>query len=208
MKKNNLIELQELELKREIIGMMYSLIVTLIFVILVKILSDKPNFSEDLISFFKFILCCSFITAISFMVVFIINFITYLYGINKIKNNKEFDKIEEELENDHKEEFLGINMILTDNYIIDASVVYKVIKYDDIIWIYEYEQIDEETKSYAIFIRTKDNKKHIIARASGKTEIEFRQVYNKILKRVPNILVGNTKENLKEYKNIIKHNIH
>lgn len=160
---------------------------------------------QDNIDIQVFALCMALAT-------FIVCFVCYLYKNNKIKRtikfykqNEEYDLIEKELENSEVQEFKKAKTILTRNYIIDASNGIDIIKYSDIIWIYPFKlRYWGLTTTQSLIIVTENKKKHkivTISAFSNKAKEEYEKVFEYILSKSPNALVGFNKENKEAIKN-------
>lgn len=147
------------------------------------------------------------------LIFFIISIIFYIVikvktklKLKKIKQSGEFENIELELSSNEKEEFKKIGTVLTKSYIIDGSFGLEVIKYQDIEWIYEHKvRTNGIVTKRSIIIIAKDKKKYKVAVTdanpfSKKTIKEFNEIFNKIIEKTPNALVGYTKENIEKMK--------
>ncbi len=100
------------------------------------------------------------------------------------------------------------HMYLTDHYIITFQGKMTVIAYQDIVWMYAYEQRTNGIKtSQAIKVMTNEGKTYTIATIAGITKAQkevYDEIWNTILSKNGNITVGYTKENRKEMKERFK----
>lgn len=129
-----------------------------------------------------------------------------VYFVKKIVFKKTMKKIGEsqimliDNEMNGKEAFYypKAHLCLTDNYIINFGLKFDVIKYDDIIWLYSstfrYNGIKTNQN---IVVLTKDNKTHTIANidvVTKKKKEAYDEIFNTIISKNKNIIVGYTKE--------------
>lgn len=141
-------------------------------------------------------------------IIFFIYYISIRYKTNKVikkyKENEEFEKVEDELERNEKEEFKKSKVVLTKNYVVDISKGLDIIKYSEIAWVYPFNLKQYgATTSKSIVIVTEDRKTHKIATVgsfSKKQTEEYEKIFNSIVEKAPHALVGFTKENKKAMK--------
>ena len=102
-----------------------------------------------------------------------------------------------------------IEKYLTDNYILSYGSGVKLIELKDIVWIYPFITRQRGiVTNKSIYVITNDKKTNVIALVnamSKKSKAAFDELYQNIINRVPDVLVGYSKENkelVKErYKN-------
>ncbi len=143
--------------------------------------------------------------------VFVMFFIYYIVinqktkrVIKRYKEDGEYEKVEDELEREINK-FKKAKVVLTQNYLLDISKGVDIIKYSEIAWIYPFSlrQYGAIT-SKSIVIVTEDRKQHKIATigAFSKKQLEeYDSLFNLIVEKSPQALVGYSKENKKAVKN-------
>lgn len=141
-------------------------------------------------------------------IILLIYYITISYKtrkvIKKYREKEEFEKVEDELEREEKEEFRKAKIVLTKNYLVDISKGLDIIKYSEIAWIYPFNLRQYgATTSKSIVIVTEDKKTHKIATInslSRKQKEEYERLFNSIVEKAPHALVGFTRENKQAMK--------
>lgn len=124
-------------------------------------------------------------------------------GINKM----DLDKIEEldsEMNDEKAFYYEKVHLYLTEKYLINFDGRFIVIDYKDIVWMYPYEQRTNGIKTtQAIKVMTEQGKTYTIASISvtskAKKEI-YNEIWNTIASKNKIMLLGYTKENIKEMK--------
>lgn len=125
---------------------------------------------------------------------------------SKIKkiNSDEWEMINRELEEEESFYYKNAKLALTRNYIVDFSKGLKVIRYEDVLWIYKFEYRQNGIKTQdSIVLITKDKKKHMIASLGGytkKSKEVSKEIIETIYKKNDSMLVGYTKENRQKMK--------
>lgn len=153
-------------------------------------------------------ICCMIIClSIGFIIILFINYMTKSYTtkktIKKLKKTNELNNVYDEMDATDSLNFNKINTVLTRNYLVDFVEGFDVLKYEQIKWIYIYKHsINFAEVERAIVIKTKEFKQHKIAKIkpSKNKNDEQEKIFNELVKRCPNALVGFTKENKKEFK--------
>lgn len=142
------------------------------------------------------------ILAIIFGIIYIIGVIK----IHKYTKASYFEDLKYELEKSTCKHFEKENIFLTDNYIVsNIGGLLKVSKYEDLIWIYECDQTVNGVNFKGITARIKNKKQFNIAGSAFLSkENKLNEILCIIKEKNPNILVGFTPENEKEFKNICK----
>ena len=122
---------------------------------------------------------------------------------------RELEKVESDIRNGSGVHSKECHVYLTDNYILSYGSGVKLIELKDIVWIYPFitKQRGIATNK-SLYIITNDKKTNVIAlinAMSKKSKAAFDELYQNIINRVPDVLVGYSKENkelVKErYKN-------
>lgn len=140
--------------------------------------------------------------------------ITYFVRNKKCKKmileyGRELEKVESDIRNGSDIHSKECHVYLTDNYILSYGSGVKLIELKDIVWIYPFitKQRGIATNK-SLYVITNDKKTNVIALVnamSKKSKAAFDELYQNIINRVPDVLVGYSKENkelVKErYKN-------
>lgn len=126
-----------------------------------------------------------------------------------LEHARELEKVESDIRNGSDVHSKECHVYLTDNYILSYGSGVKLIELKDIVWIYPFitKQRGIATNK-SLYIITNDKKTNVIAlinAMSKKSKAAFDELYQNIINRVPDVLVGYSKENkelVKErYKN-------
>ena len=126
-----------------------------------------------------------------------------------LEHAKELEKVESDIKNGNGVHSKECHVYLTDKYILSYGSGVKLIELKDIVWIYPFitKQRGIATNK-SIYVITNDKKTNVIAlinAMSKKSKAAFDELYQNIINRVPDVLVGYSKENkelVKErYKN-------
>lgn len=138
-----------------------------------------------------------------FILVFIIMKVKLTTTFKKI-DDEELRKIEEEIDDKEAFHYEKAHLILTKNYIISFLSGFKALKYEDIIWLYEYRlrQYGMTTQK-SIMVMDKTGKVKPIITLDGvtkKSKLVFDEIAETILSKNNKILVGYNKENKKRIK--------
>ena len=143
-------------------------------------------------------------------------FFLSLFIINKLKvrktlknmNELELTKLEKEIDDDKTLHYPKYHLILTNNYVIKFSKGLMILKYKDLIWVYE-----QKTKEYGIttsrkvFVMNKLEKTYNILTTDGLTKRNEnipKEVITAISNKNENILVGMNKKNEEKINEILK----
>lgn len=140
--------------------------------------------------------------------------ITYFVRNKKCKKmileyGRELEKVEGDIINGSGIHSKECHVYLTDNYILSYGSGVKLIELKDIVWIYPFITRQRGiVTNKSIYVITNDKKTNVIALVnamSKKSKAAFDELYQNIINRVPDVLVGYSKENkelVKErYKN-------
>lgn len=118
------------------------------------------------------------------------------------------DKIKDEFESGKAIYNKTSGVFLTDNYLIATNSGLKLIDLNDIVWIYPVKQKNNGiTFSESIYVITSDKKSNIVATFTSmgkKNKASFDELYQDIINKVPNALVGYTNENKMKVKELYK----
>ena len=137
-------------------------------------------------------------------VMFVVISIIYIKKTNKTLKKFGKEKLYFELSKPSVIYYTKEEICLTDNYIISKLSGLNVIKYEDILWIYnENRMLNGVSIGFYLIARTKDNKIHQIAWSHFNEQI-INEIISKIYEKNNNILVGFTDENENKYKNLIE----
>ena len=130
-------------------------------------------------------------------------YISFNKAMEKMDSIK-FKELEEEINKPDAFYYEKAHLYLTDKYIVNFNGKFVVLDYNDIIWAYTYEQRRNGIKTLqAIKVMNKEGKTYLIATMSGWTKAEketYNEIWNTITSKNTNMLVGYTKENIKEIK--------
>lgn len=118
------------------------------------------------------------------------------------------DKIKGEFESGKAIYNKTSGVFLTDNYLIATNSGLKLIDLNDIVWIYPVKQKNNGiTFSESIYVVTSDKKSNIVATFTSlgkKNKASFDELYQDIINKAPNALVGYTNENKMKVKELYK----
>lgn len=149
---------------------------------------------------------------IIFAILSIAMFIIYLTRQGKTKkgirsrSESEWKKIFSELDNDDTKFYKRLNLYLTENYIVDLSNGLRVIEYKDIVWMYQFQMNQYGiTINKNIVVATKNKEKVSIANMDNfmkRSKKDFTEIMNFIVSKNESIVLGYTKENRKQMKDL------
>ena len=124
--------------------------------------------------------------------------------IKRLESSEEIGNVCDELSREeNQKQDNKQRVILTDNYIIDYANYLTVLKYTDIVWLYEYTYRYngfENVRHIKAMDRNKKMNVIVSKKTLGKNYDLFKDTFNKILVKCPNALVGYTSENIKATK--------
>lgn len=148
---------------------------------------------------------CSFI----FLLIYVIKTLQNNSALKKIDDD-ELAKIEKELDDKETFHYEKAHLILTKNYIISFTSKLLVLKYKDIIWMYEHRLRQYGiTTQKSLMVMNALGKVRAIVQVDGVTKKStsiINEVVDTIYAKNSNILVGYTSENSKKAKEIVKEN--
>ena len=150
------------------------------------------------------------ILGIIFIITSLIYLIIYFYRNAKIKKIQKdtttWDKVKNELEKDNVIDYSKFGLFLTENYIVDGLKGLTLIPYKDIVWVYLHEhKYNGITCNRYLMVVTNNKKKIMIAGLNGlhpKAKNTYLEIMEKIYEKNKNILIGFTKENQKQIKDL------
>lgn len=133
-------------------------------------------------------------------------------GINSLRlksrlkkiNDEDWEILNRELDSDSAFYYKSAKLSLTEHYIVDFAHGLKIIKYDDLLWMYKYEyRYNGVNTQLSIILYTSDKKRHVIASLPGYTkkskEIN-KEIMETLMEKNKNMVVGYNKENRKYMK--------
>lgn len=119
-------------------------------------------------------------------------------------DEKEWEIINQELEDNDAFYYKNAKLALTKSYVIDFSRGFKPIKYSDILWMYKYEyRYNGVNTQLSIILYTNDKKRQVVAALPGytkKSKVVNQEIMETIMKKNEKMLVGYTKENRQRMK--------
>lgn len=152
-----------------------------------------------------------FFLLLFFGVIISLTNIVELIGLSISIKKLGIDKIEEiDHEMNAQEAFYydKASLYLTKNYIISFGRKLKIINYQDILWIYPFEQRTKGIKTgQSIMVLTSDGKTSTVATMAVITK-QMKEIYNEIwntiISKNDQILTGYTKENINAMRQKVK----
>lgn len=147
-----------------------------------------------------------------FLLLGVILLVTYIVRQKQTKkgirsrSESEWKKIFSELDSDTTKSYKKINLYLTENYIVDLGSGLRVIEYKDIVWMYQFQMKRYGmTVSKNIVLATKNKEKISIANMDNfmkRSKKDFSEIMNYIVSKNEGIVLGYTKENKKQMKDL------
>ena len=116
-----------------------------------------------------------------------------------------WDKIIEEINASDSIYYKNARLYLTRNYLISYQNGLEIFDYNDIIWVYPHEyRYNGVVTQKSIFVVSRNSKAHKLATlsTSKKNRVLFDELYNTLINKMPDILKGYTKENIKAAKEL------
>lgn len=157
--------------------------------------------SESSIAIFQIFLVV--ITIIPGIIIFIVN-LAKIINFNKIKSKYSIKELDNEMNDKNSFYYNKANLYLTPNYIINFSGKLFIIKYIDIDWIYpNITKTNGIKTAKSIILITKENKAYNISNLSNltrKSKEIYDEIWDTIVSKNSDMLVGYTEENIKAYK--------
>ncbi len=152
----------------------------------------------------------AFIAGIFGIVLFITSLVQKVKFSSSIKKMDEttIETLDSEMNSENAFYYERVHLYLTNRYIVNFKGSFRVIDYQDIIWMYSmiYRTNGIKTKQ-SIKVMTKDGKTHEIAdidiATKAKKEI-YEEIWNTIISKNNRIILGYTKEAQEEAKSRIE----
>lgn len=136
-----------------------------------------------------------------------INTIKYSSSIKKL-SDMEISELEGEMQESEAFYYTKMKLYLTRNYIIMLDGRFKFYKYNEVLWMYPFEQRYNGVRTNkAIKILTNDGKTTMLANMSVATKTQkavYDEIWNTIATKNPKIKLGYTNENISYFNGIIK----
>lgn len=149
-----------------------------------------------------------------FMLVGVITLITQLVPLISFKSRisklegVSLDELDKEMNSKDAFYYEKAHLYLTDHYIINFGGMFRIIRYEDILWMYPFEQRTNGIKtSQSIKVLTNDGKTSTIATIdviTKKKKEAYEEIWSSILEKNNTMLLGYTKENIDEMKQKVK----
>lgn len=152
----------------------------------------------------------SLVIIIPIVIIGLVFMVIYFVNKNNTKKTKQkyadnWDKIINEINDENSLYYKNIRLYLTKNYLISYQNGLKIIDYKDVIWMYPHEyRYNGFVTQKSIYVVTRNSKTHnlITLGISKKNKILFEEIYNTLINKMPDILNGYTKENIKAAKEL------
>ena len=147
--------------------------------------------------------------SLSGLILIIVYFVRNKKGKNILKEHgRELEKIEEDVKRGKGIHNKKCKVYLTDRYLLSYAGVVKLIELNDIVWVYPFiTKQNGIAISKCIYIITNNGKSNVIAMVNTwgkKNKNAFEELYQDIINKVPNVLVGYSKENKEKAKEMYK----
>ena len=121
---------------------------------------------------------------------------------------KELEKIEEDVNSGKGIHNKECGVYLTDRYLLSYANGLRLIELMNIVWIYPFiTKQNGITTSKSIYVVTNNGKSNVIAVVNTwgkKNKASYEELYQDIINKVPNVLVGYSKENMEKAKEMYK----
>lgn len=121
---------------------------------------------------------------------------------------RELEKIEEDVNSGKGIHNKKCKVYLTDKYLLSYAGGVKLIELNDIVWVYPFiTKQNGITTSKSIYVVTNNGKSNVVAVVNTwgkKNKAFFEELYQDIINKVPNVLVGYSKENMEKAKELYK----
>lgn len=144
---------------------------------------------------------------ITCLLVSTVQLVRFNLSIKKLDGN-QIDELDNEMNKDNAFYYEKAHLYLTDNYIINFGGTFRVIKYNDILWMYPFEQrVNGIKTAQSIKVLVNNGKTYTIASIeliTKKKKEVFNEIYNTIFNKNNKMLVGYTNENIKLMKEKVK----
>lgn len=149
------------------------------------------------------------IFSFSGLILIIVYIVRNKKGKNILKEyGRELEKIEEDVNSGRGIHNKECKVYLTDKYLLSYGNGVKLIELNDIVWIYPFiTKQNGIITSKSIYVITNNGKSNVIAMVNTwgkKNKNAFEELYQDIINKVPNVLVGYSKENKEKAKEMYK----
>lgn len=149
------------------------------------------------------------IFSLSGLILIIVYIVRTKKGKNILKEyGRELEKIEEDVKSGKGIHNKKCKVYLTDRYLLSYAGVVKLIELNDIVWVYPFiTKQNGIAISKCIYIITNNGKSNVIAMVNTwgkKNKNAFEELYQDIINKVTNVLVGYSKENKEKAKEMYK----
>lgn len=162
---------------------------------------------KKLNSTFFIISLIPFILSLIFLILFITKKIKTKKTLNKL-TEEELEKLESEIDDDRTKHYEKYHLILTENYIISFNQGLVLLKYNELIWIYEHRLKQYGiTTAKNVFVMDNTGKRYNILTVDGinkKANQILKEVITIVSNKKEKILIGFNKKNEEEIKEILK----
>ena len=135
-----------------------------------------------------------------------IQLLNYKKSINKLENNVIKD-LDNEMNQQNAIYYTNAHLYLTEHYIINFDRTFNFIKYDDVLWMYPFEQMINGIKiSQSIKVLDKTGRTYLISCLAVITKSKkiYSEIWNTIISKNNHILLGYTNENIQAMKEKFK----
>ena len=162
---------------------------------------------KKLNSTFFIISIIPFILSLIFLILFITKKLKTRKTLNKLTENEK-EKLESEINDERTKHYEKYHLILTPNYILSFNQGLIILKYNELIWIYEYRLKQYGiTTAKNIYVMDNTGKRYNILTVDGINKLA-NQILKEVITEVSNknekILIGFNKKNEEEIKEILK----
>ena len=162
---------------------------------------------KKLNSTFFIISTIPFILSLIFLILFITKKVKTRKTLTKL-TEEELEKLEKEIDDDRTKHYKKYHLILTQNYILSFNQGLVILKYNELIWIYEHRLKQYGiTTAKNIYVMDNTGKRYNILTIDGINKLA-NQILKEVITEVSNknekILVGFNKKNEEEIKELLK----
>lgn len=121
---------------------------------------------------------------------------------------RDLEKIDEDVNSGKGIHNKECKVYLTDRCLLSYGNGVKLIELNDIVWVYPFiTKQNGITTSKSIYVVTNNGKSNVIAVVNTwgkKNKASYEELYQDIINKVPNVLVGYSKENMEKAKEMYK----
>lgn len=142
-----------------------------------------------------------------FLICSVVQLCRFLKATKKL-DGIQIDEIDNEMNSQTAFYYEKVHLYLTEHYIINFGGRFNIIRYEDILWMYPFEMRHNGIKtSQSLKVLTKDGVTSTIASIdiiTKKKKEVFEEIWNTIISKNNQMLLGYTKENISTMKEKIK----